>query len=399
MISLDAARALLLADVAPLDSEVVALGDAFGRVLARDVVASFDQPACATSAMDGYAVAAIDALAGARLNLIGEAYAGTPYAGTVAPGEAVRIATGGVVPRGATRVVMQEIARREGASVLIDGPMHDAHFVRPVGGDFQVGDTLLETGQVVTAARLGLAAAASVATLDVRRRPRVAIFASGDELRDPGMPLGPGEVVNSAGFALAALVGQWGGVADRRPVLPDDHARARTMIEEGGAADVLLLIGGASVGDRDVLRAVIAELGATIVFDRIAVQPGKPSWHARFADGRLVLGLPGNPASAFVCAHLLLEPLLAALLGRPSLRQAHPARLTVGLSAAGPREIWWRATLAIDETGQCIVTPDVRGDSSLQCPLAEANALLCQPAGAALGKGEMVQVLAIERCS
>jgi molybdopterin molybdotransferase len=291
------------------------------------------------------------------------------------------------------------IVRRDGNSVIIDGPMHDAHFVRPVGGDFRAGEILLETGQVVTAARLGLAAAASAATLEVRRRPRVAIFASGDELRDPGIALGPGEVVNSAAFALAALVEQWGGVADRRPVLPDDHARARTMIEDGGAADVLLLIGGASVGDRDVLRAVIAELGAKIAFDRIAVQPGKPSWHARFADGRLVLGLPGNPASAFVCAHLLLEPLLAALLGRPSLCQPQAARLAVALPAAGPREIWWRATLVIDEAGQRIVTPDSRRDSSLQRPLAEANALLCQPAGTELVCGETVQVIALDRSS
>jgi len=399
MISLDAARALLLADIAPLEREVVPLSDAFGRVLARDVVASFDQPAWRTSAMDGYAVAAADAVAGARLNLVGDAYAGTPYAGIVSPGEAVRIATGAVVPRGATRIVMQEIVHREGETVIIDGPLHGAHFVRPAAGDFRVGETLLETGRIVTAARLGLAAAASVATLEVRRRPRVAIFASGDELRDPGEPLSPGEVTNSAGFALAALVEQWGGIADRRPVLPDDSARARAMIEDGRAADVLLLIGGASVGDRDLLRAVVEDLGATIAFDRIAVQPGKPSWHARFADGRLVLGLPGNPASAFVCAHLLLEPLLAALLGRPSLCRAQAARLTAGMSAAGPRDIWWRATLAIDETGQRRVTPDARGDSSLQRPLAEANALLGQPAGADLGEGEMVQVIALERVS
>ncbi len=171
------------------------------------------------------------------------------------------------------------------------------------------------------------------------------------------------------------------------------------MIEDGGAADVLLLIGGASVGDRDLLRAVIAELGATIAFDRIAVQPGKPCWHARFADGRLALGLPGNPASAFVCAHLLLEPLLAALLGRPSLCQPQAARLAVALPAAGPREIWWRATLVIDEAGQRIVTPDSRRDSSLQRPLAEANALLCQPAGTELVCGEKVQVIALDRSS
>jgi molybdopterin molybdotransferase len=395
MITLDAARALLLADVAPLGTEQVALGEAFGRVLAEDVVARFDQPALPVSAMDGYAVTG-DTVAGARLAVVGEAYAGTPFTGVLGPGEAVRIATGGVVPRGAGRVVMQEVARLEGDALVVDGPLGDASFVRPAGGDFRAGELLLEARQTVTAARVGLAAAASVASLAVRRQPRVAIFASGDELREPGASLGPGQVANSAAFALAALVGQWGGIADRRPVLPDDHARASAMIRDGGDADLSLFIGGASVGDRDVLRGAVAGLGATILFDRIAVQPGKPSWHARFGDGRLVLGLPGNPASAFVCAHLLLEPLLAALLGRPSRCRPRPARLTTALPESGPRETWWRAELTIDASGQRFVTPDARRDSSLQRPLAAANALLRQPAATALASGDAVDALLID---
>ena len=393
MITLDAARALLLADVAPLAAEQVALDRAAGRVLAEDLVARFDQPALPVSAMDGYAVTAADAVAGARLNLVGDAYAGSPFEGTLAAGQAVRIATGGVVPSGAGRVVMQEVARREGGMVVVDGPIGEDSFVRPAGGDFRAGDVLMEAGATITAARLGLAAAASVARLAVRRRPRVAIVASGDELREPGAALGAGEVANSAAFALAALVERWGGIADRRAVLPDDHDRARAMIEGGWDADLLLFIGGASVGDRDVLRAVVAGLGARIAFDRVAVQPGKPSWHARFPDGRLVLGLPGNPASAFVCAHLLLEPLLAALLARPSHCQARPARLASALPQPSGRETWWRARLAIDAAGQRMVTPDPRRDSSLQRPLANANALLRQPAGVALDHGAVVEVI------
>ena len=396
MITLDAARALLLADVQPLGAEQVALGEALGRVLAGDLVARFDQPAQPVSAMDGYAVTAVDAVAGMRLTVVGDAYAGAPFAGPLAPGQAVRIATGGVVPQGADRVVMQEVVRREGETLIIDGPVGDASFVRPAGGDFRTGESLLQPGQTVTAALLGLAAAASVATLSVRRRPRVAIFASGDELREPGAELGPGEVANSAAFALAGLVERWGGIADSRAVLPDDHDRARAMIEEAGAADLLLFIGGASVGDRDVLRAVIADLGAATLFDRIAVQPGKPSWHARFADRPLVLGLPGNPASAFVCAHLLLEPLLGVLLSRPSLCQPRPARLAVSLPGSGARETWWRAKLTIDATGGRIVTADLRRDSSLQRPLAEANSLLRQPAGQALAAGDPVDVLSLD---
>ena len=393
MISLDSARNLLLADIAPLAAERVALRDAFGRVLAEDLVARFDQPALPVSAMDGYAVTMRDAVAGKRLVVIGDAYAGSPFAGTLSRGQAVRIATGGVVPRGGDRVVVQELVERDGDALIIDGPLGDASFVRPAGGDFCAGDVLIEAGAMISAARLGLAAAASVASLAVRRRPRVAIFASGDELREPGAALGPGEVANSAAFALAALVEQWGGTADRRPVLPDDKAGATAMISMAGEADVMLFIGGASVGDRDVLRAVVADLGAAILFERIAVQPGKPSWHARFPDGRLALGLPGNPASAFVCAHLLLEPLIAALQSRPSQCSLHPARLAGALPGDNGRELWWRARLTIDPLGQRIVTPDPRRDSSLQRPLAEANALLRQPSGLTLHSGDVVEVI------
>jgi molybdopterin molybdotransferase len=393
MISLDAARALLLADLPTLERESVALSAAAGRVLAEDVIATLDQPALPMSAMDGFAVHADDARAGARLKVVGEAYAGRPFAGSVARGEAVRIATGGVVPPGAARVVMQEICRRDGDGVTIDGPMHEAHFVRPAGGDFRGGETLLQAGVALTPARLGLAAAANFSHVTVRCRPSVAIFASGDELQEPGARLPPGAAIDSAGPVLAALVEQWGGLARRHPVLPDDRDRARSLIERAGAVDVLLFIGGASVGDRDVLRAVVADLGADVRFDRMAVQPGKPSWHARFPDGRLVLGLPGNPASAFVCAHLLLEPLLAALLGRSSCCRLRPARLAVSLPGTLDRETYWRARLDADATGQAVVTADPRRDSSLQRPLAEATALLRQPAGAVLAAGDTVEVI------
>ena len=395
MITLDAARALLLSDLSPLGSEQVAIGEAVGRVLATDLVSGMDQPAAPMSAMDGFAVHADDAHSGARLAVVGEAYAGAPFPGRVERGTAVRIATGGVVPPGATRVVMQEICRRDGDMVVIEGAMHDAHFVRPAGGDFRAGETLVEAGQVLTPARVGLAAAANHASLEVCARPRVAIFASGDELRDPGSPLAPGAAIDSAGPVLAALVAQWGGLVRRHPVLPDNHDRARVQIEEAASADLLLFIGGASVGNRDVLRAVIAALGAELRFERIAVQPGKPCWHARLPDGRLVLGLPGNHASAFVCAHLLLEPLLAAWLGRASLCGLRRARLGASVEGASERETYWRARVETDGEGQAIVTADPRRDSSLQRPLADANALLRQPAGAVLREGDTVEIITL----
>ena len=381
MISLDAARALLLDGVAPMAVEQVALADAAGRILAADLVASFDQPALPTSAMDGYAIAAADANAGTRLRLVGDAFAGTPFSGRVERGTAVQIATGGVVPHGADRVIMQEVVARDGDDVVLIGPIHDALFVRAAGGDFRNGERLLAAGETLTPGALGLAAAANHPALPIRVRPRVAIFASGDELREAGEPLAPGEVANSAAHAVAALVSRWGGVPERQPTLADDPATIRAAIE-AAHADVLLFIGGASVGERDYLRSVVAELGGAIHFDKIAVQPGKPCWHARFADGRLLLGLPGNPASAFVCAHLLLEPLLAALLGRETAHPLLRATLTAPMPVGGARETWSRASAAVDGGGSLIVTPDPRSDSSLQRPLAEANALVRRPAGA-----------------
>ena len=397
MISLDEARALLLDGVAPLATENIALADAAGRILAAEIVASFDQPALPTSAMDGYAVTGADAIAGTTLRVIGDAFAGTPFAGRVERGTAVRIATGGVVPDGAERVCIQEIVTRDGDAAILTGPIHDEHFVRPAGGDFRCGNTLLAAGQALTPAALGLAAAASHATLLVRTRPRVAIFASGDELREAGEALAPGEVINSASHAVAALIENWGGTADRQPTLPDDPSAIRVAIEgRRDLADILLFIGGASVGTRDYLRAVVADLGGELRFAKIAVQPGKPCWHARFADGRMLLGLPGNPASAFVCAHLLLEPLLAAMLGRETSLPLLPAILAAPMPEGGSRETWWRASAAIGGTGRLVVTPDLRRDSSLQRPLAEANALIRRPSGAlASGAGELVDITLI----
>ncbi len=403
MISLGEARALLLDGAAPLAAEEIALADAAGRILADDIVASFDQPALPTSAMDGYAVTAADAVAGTRLRVVGDAFAGTPFAGRIERGTTVRIATGGVVPGGAERVIMQEIVAQDGDDVTLSGPIHDEHFIRPHGGDFRQGERLLTAGEALTPGALGLAAAANHASLPVRIRPRVAIFASGDELREAGEKLAPGEVVNSAGHAIASLIALWGGRADRMTTLPDDPTAIRAAIESA-QADILLFIGGASVGERDYLRAVVADLGGKICFDKIAVQPGKPCWHARFADGQMLLGLPGNPASAFVCAHLLLEPLIAAMLGRLPSLPLLSAKLGAPMPAGSPRETWWRATAAIDGGGCLIVTPDPRRDSSLQRPLAQANALIRRPSGASASvAGELVEIAlisgAVLRCA
>ncbi len=397
LISLDEARALLLAGIDPVDAETLPIASCGGRTLAADIVAIRDQPPDPVSAMDGYAVGSDEARIGAVLTVIGEAPAGAPFGGSVTPGTAVKIATGGVVPPGAGRIVVQEIVEREGSRIRIAAAPGAATFVRAAGCDFGAGEILIHAGEELTPARIGLAAAANFGALEVRRRPRVALLASGDELREPGSALEAGISVNSAAYALAELVAAWGGIPIRHPILPDDRARCEEALRAADlGADIIVPIGGASVGERDVLRPLIQASGARTIFERIAVQPGKPCWHARFGDGRLVLGLPGNPASAFVCAHLLLKPLLRALLGRADREPRFFAALTRNLPEGGSREVWWRARVGADAEGQLRVEPDARLDSSLQTPLAAANALVRRPPGVpAAAPGERVETLLI----
>lgn len=396
-IPLDEARALLLEGLPSVETETLPIAECGGRVLAADVVAFRDQPPDPVSAMDGYAVRSGDARAGAVLTVIGEAPAGAPFGGSVESGTAVKIATGGVVPSGADRIVVQESVEADGGRIRIVETPAAADFVRSAGCDFAFGDTLARTGDRLTPARLGLAAAANLGILAVRRRPLVALLASGDELREPGSALGPGAIVNSAAYALAELVMGWGGVAVRHPILPDDRSSCEAALQSADLdADVIVPLGGASVGERDVLKPLVLGLGARLVFERIAVQPGKPCWHARFPDGRLVLGLPGNPASAFVCAHLLLKPLLGALLGRTEPDRTLFAALTRDLPQGGSREVYWRARVGADSDGRLLVEPDMRLDSSLQAPLAAANALVRRLPGApAAAAGDLVDVLMI----
>jgi molybdopterin molybdotransferase len=395
MISLDEARALLLADVHPVESETLPLAECGSRTLAADLHATHNQPPDPMSAMDGYAIMHCDSKIGRVLDVIGESPAGAPFAGSVTPGKAVRIATGGVVPPGAQRVVIQEIVERDGDRIRItDHPGASSH-VRRAGWDFMIGSRLIAGGDRLTAARIGLAAAANAGALEVRRRPRIALLASGDELLEPGSPLEKGMIVNSAAYALAELVDDWGGIAIRHPILPDDSDACEAALRAAGLdADIIVPIGGASVGERDVLRPLFRKLGTETIFERIAVQPGKPCWHARFPDGRLVLGLPGNPVSAFVCAHLLLKPLLDALLG--SREEGYPifAASIWDLPEGGEREVYWRARLYVGNGGRLHVEPDFLLDSSLQATLAAANALIRRmPNAPPAAVGDMVEVL------
>lgn len=397
VLTLAEAQAILLDGVPPGPVEICPLSECAGRTLAEDVVAGRSQPPDPVSAMDGYAVRNEDAVAGVELQLIGESPAGAPFQGQVTQGKAVRIATGGVVPAGADRIVIQERVEREGDRIRIVETPDLATFVRAAGSDFGAGETVLSAGDRLTPGRLALAAAANWNLLPVHAAPRVVILASGDELREPGDRLGHGDIVNSASYAIEDLIRTWGGEPRRLPILPDDRDSCRQRLKSAGLdAEIIVPLGGASVGDRDSLRPLFAEMGAEILFDRVAVQPGKPTWHARFPDGRLVLGLPGNPASGFVCAWLFLKPLLDRLLGRGTAPNFIPAVAAADLPAVGPREMFLRGRVEIGPDARLRASAERFQDSHLQLPLARANALIRRPPNApALAAGGMVEVMII----
>jgi molybdopterin molybdotransferase len=396
LISLDEARALLLENVHPLAPEIVPVDDALGRTLAATIVADHSQPLEPRATMDGIAIAASAPVLGDRWTLAGEALAGAPSAGPLGPGEAVRIATGGVVPAGATRVVPLEILSFAGNSVELAKEPGSARFIRDAGADFAAGDSLLERGMVVGPAQVGVIAAANRATVEVVRRPQVAILTAGDELVAPGAALDAGRSVDSASHALGALIQRWGGEAHLYPILPDRLDEiAAALRSVARLHDIILCVGGASVGKRDLMRpAVTTAFGAKFRFEGIAVQPGKPCWHARSTVAKLILGVPGNPASAYVCAHLLLLPLLEALAGRPPGQALRRAYLASAIPANGPREQYLRATSSFDRDGQLIVDPVADQDSGLQANLAKAQVLIRrQPGAEPVAPGDPVDVL------
>ena len=381
LMPVEAALARVLASVSgPLDEERVSLAEAFGRTLASDVAARRVQPPFATSAMDGYALRAADAaIAQGRLTVVGEAAAGRPFPGRLGPGEVARIFTGAPLPEGADSVAMQEIAQRVGDAVTFAALVAPGDHVRRRGCDFAEGEILLSAGRRLTARDVALAAAADHPTLAVRRRPRVAILSSGDELAAPGETRGPAQIVASNAFAIAGVVAAAGGEPLDLGAAPDDPAALadRLAAARRAKADVLTTIGGASVGDHDLVRKALADAGMSLDFWRIAMRPGKPLIHGRL-DAMSVLGLPGNPTSATVCAILFLRPLVRALLGDSAAGAdpSEPARLAASLPANEERATYLRVTLAAGPDGETLATPIDNQDSSLAKALARADALL-----------------------
>ncbi len=401
MITVEEALARVLASAeAPLDEERVALEAAHGRVLARDLVALRTQPPFANSAMDGYALRAADTAHASSLTLIGESAAGRAFDGMVGPGQAIRIFTGAPMPEGADAIVVQEEVRREGDRIALMGSATTGDNLRPAGMDFRDGEALIPAGRRLTPRDVALAAAGNHADLPVRRRARVAILATGDELVAPGGALGPAQIIASNNFAVAGVVAACGGVSIDLGIAVDtvaalDQAIRRASEDE---ADVLVTLGGASVGDHDLVQKALVGAGMELGFWRIAMRPGKPLMHGRLGAMR-VLGLPGNPTSSMVCAILFLRPLLRALHGEPDAGAdpSEPGRLGADLPANGPRQDYMRATLARSADGLRVATPSASQDSSLVKTMARADGLIVRPPRAEAAKaGEACRIITFE---
>jgi molybdopterin molybdotransferase len=379
LITIAEARERVLDATRPLETERVPIDDAHGRVLAADLKAAGDVPPFACSAMDGYAI--IGGETGRTLTVVGESRAGTPAAHPLSDGGAIRISTGGAIPDGATAVIPQEdIEVRDGA-IFTNAAVTEGNHIRNAGEDMRAGETVLRAGTALGGAELGAAVAAGAVELTVYRRPRVQVLSTGDELRAPGEPLGPGEIHNSNAPMLTALATGEGAVTATAQRLPDDRAAT----EKGLAAaletnDVVIVTGGVSVGPHDHVKPALANLGVEEVFWRVALQPGKPTWFGR-RGGSLVFGLPGNPVSAVVTFSLFVRPALAALQGRPEERLLESeAVLGTAVRRNPDREQAIRVRLE-RRNGALVATPNGPQGSHIVTSLLGADALAFVPAG------------------
>lgn len=385
-----------------VERETIGLDKAFGRVLAGAVTAERDQPPFRSSAMDGYAVRRTDIDPKAEqlvFAVVGESSAGRRFEGAVAPGEAVRIFTGAPLPDDCDVVIIQENTRKVegGIEILPDGRRINERFVRKAGQDFEAGQALCEAGQRLDAWRLSLVAAAGAAQVIVARHPRIAVLCTGDELVLPGNTPNADQIYESASQAVMALIKQWGGRPSYLGV-KGDNAKAIHRALQSVKADLIVTIGGASVGDYDLVKPALAKLGLALEFETLRLKPGKPTAFGVLGDGRRVLGLPGNPASAFVVAQLVMKPWIEASLGMPVKSPYLRAFLAEPQAANGPRETFYRAKLDQSEDGRWLVSPFADQDSSLLHNFAQADALLRVPSNApAMDAGAHVEIIRLDR--
>jgi molybdopterin molybdotransferase len=390
----DALVAILAAAKGPLAVEQSPLAKAFGRTLAADMVARRTQPPKPLSAMDGYALRADD---DGPLRVIGESTAGRAFDGNCGSGEAVRIFTGAPMPEGADTVLVQEDARRDGDLVTATAPVAKGRNVRLAGIDFREGAKILARGRRLSPADIALAASADHATLPLARRPRIGVLATGDELVAPGQKRGPDQIVASNSYSVLGLIEAAGGEALDLGIVSDQIDAIEAAIKDAREkqVDVLVTIGGASVGDRDLVRGALAREGMELNFWRVNIKPGKPLIHGHIGP-MTVLGLPGNPVSAVVCGELFLKPLIRALCGDPfaGADRSEPAVAGAALAAGGPRQEYLRATSAYDDEGRMVATPQPDQDSSLNRVLSQSQLLIVRPAKApACDVGASVRIL------
>src|SRR5688572_11486759 len=398
LLPVDEALRRILDGASALGAERVDLLAAADRVLAEDVTANLTQPPFDASAMDGYAVRAADvATVPATLEVIGESNAGGPFAGEVGAGRAVRIFTGASVPQGVDAVVIQEDTERAGGGLTVREAAKPGANIRRAGGDFRIGDTLLRAGRLLDASAITLAAAGGNAGVAVRRAPVVAILATGDELVEPGRTPGPGQIVSSNPYGLAALVRRFGGEPWLLGIAADTLEDLQTKLAAAADADILVTIGGASVGDRDLVKPALEARGLALDFWKVAVRPGKPMLFGRLGAQR-VLGLPGNPLSCLIAARLFLVPLMFRLLGRTDAPlDERAAVLAHPMEANGPRQHYMRGTLERVAGALPRVTALASQDSAHMSALAAADVLIVRPPDApAAAPGEVVRVLPLD---
>ncbi len=395
MISVAEALDMVLANLSPTCAEQAPLSDVLGRVLAEDVTARLSQPWADVSAMDGYAVRAADvAVCPVDLEVIGESPAGGCFDGEMGSGQAVRIFTGAPLPQGADAVVMQENTERTDDGVRVLESVKAGRFIRRVGMDFAAHDVLLKAGQVLSARDLGLAAAGNVPWLMVQRKPRIAVIATGNEVVMPGEPVGMNQIVSSNSVMLAAYIRTLGAEALDLGIARDDDVSLTRLMRAACQADMLVTIGGASVGDYDLVNAVLKREGADIGFYKVAIRPGKPLIFGH-VHGTPVLGLPGNPVSAGVTAVVFLKAAINAMLGLgPRNQPLETVRLGMDLGENDRRQDYIRARLSLDGDGKPVATPFSRQDSAMLSKFAAADCLIVRlPFAPSVQAGASVNII------
>ena len=391
MITVEEAQHRIAASFTLVDAERVDLAHFAGRTAAESIIAHTDQPPLAVSAMDGYAVRSADG--DAPRKLIGTAPAGHPFAGTVGPNQTVRIFTGAVIPHGADAIVIQEEVDITGGDAHFNASAIRPDYIRTAGLDFKAGAVLVPAGKRITARDVALLAAADITAAKVRRRPRVAIAAIGDELSAPGASRQPGGIVASTGYGVAAMIAGWGGTVCDLGILPDNADEIATVAQAD--ADLVITLGGASVGDHDLVQKALGSTDFELDFWKVAMRPGKPLLFGRLGD-KPIIGMPGNPVSALVCAILFLKPALDAMLGAPQHDSAPTARLKHDLPANDGRQTYIRASL-IQDGAELWAEPFALQDSSVLSVLAKADALIVRtPNAPHAAAGDRIPIIALD---